>query len=150
MTKKVTKRQAEQALAIVAQWMGKQGYGTEILHEPDEHGNVIAVEGASRCECGSKYWEYDHCVDCGASPVPTYGPALTGPEAAYRGEGPELNMAWDWPSGGPTPTIIMEGGPYDWAVTVSLNTETVAKFKAAGVYAEAYSGWALCLYREES
>ena len=108
MTKKVTKRQAEKALAIVAQWMGKQGYG------------------------------------------PTEGsPAPTGPEAAYRGEGPELKMDWDWP-GKPTPTIILEGGPDEWALTVSMNTETVAKFKAAGVYAEPYSSWALCLYREDA
>lgn len=28
--------------------------------------NVIAHEGCDRCACGSKYWEHDHCVDCGA------------------------------------------------------------------------------------
>jgi hypothetical protein len=27
--------------------------------------NRTAQEGVSRCECGSKYWENDLCVDCG-------------------------------------------------------------------------------------
>lgn len=31
----------------------------------DEHGNVIAVEGCTRCACGAKYWENDVCVSCG-------------------------------------------------------------------------------------
>lgn len=33
----------------------------------DKHGNAIAVEGCTRCECGCKYWENDHCVDCDAA-----------------------------------------------------------------------------------
>lgn len=33
----------------------------------DIHGNLIAVEGCSRCSCGAKYWEYDICVSCGKS-----------------------------------------------------------------------------------
>lgn len=32
---------------------------------PDKHGNVVAREGCDRCWCGCKYWERDHCVDCG-------------------------------------------------------------------------------------
>lgn len=31
----------------------------------DKHGNVIAEEGCTRCECGCKYWENDVCVSCG-------------------------------------------------------------------------------------
>jgi hypothetical protein len=31
----------------------------------DQHGNVVAVEGCTRCDCGVKYWENDHCVSCG-------------------------------------------------------------------------------------
>jgi hypothetical protein len=27
--------------------------------------NGTAREGADRCRCGCKYWEYDRCVDCG-------------------------------------------------------------------------------------
>lgn len=30
----------------------------------DKFGNLTAVNGASRCECGCKYWEYDRCFDC--------------------------------------------------------------------------------------
>jgi hypothetical protein len=37
-----------------------------LLH--DKHHNLYAVEGATRCDCGSKYWEYDRCVDCGSKP----------------------------------------------------------------------------------
>ena len=37
----------------------------------DKHGNVIALEGATRCDCGSKYWENDRCVDCGSKPPKT-------------------------------------------------------------------------------
>ena len=28
-------------------------------------GNVEAREGRDRCACGCKYWEHDHCIDCG-------------------------------------------------------------------------------------
>lgn len=31
----------------------------------DKHGNKIAQEGCTRCECGCKYWENDVCVSCG-------------------------------------------------------------------------------------
>jgi hypothetical protein len=30
--------------------------------------NHLALEGVTRCYCGSKYWEDDLCVDCGARP----------------------------------------------------------------------------------
>lgn len=30
----------------------------------DKHGNRVAVEGCTRCACGSKYWEHDKCIDC--------------------------------------------------------------------------------------
>jgi hypothetical protein len=32
----------------------------------DIHGNEKALEGVDRCSCGSKYWENDTCVSCGA------------------------------------------------------------------------------------
>jgi hypothetical protein len=32
----------------------------------DNHGNVRATEGVTRCACGAKYWENDRCVSCGA------------------------------------------------------------------------------------
>jgi hypothetical protein len=32
--------------------------------------NLYAEEGVDRCQCGSKYWEHDHCVSCGAEWTP--------------------------------------------------------------------------------
>lgn len=77
------------------------------------------------------------------------GPAPTGKDAAYRAEGPMLNPEWDWPSAGPTPTILLEGGPYDWAVEVAFDETVLAKTRAAGLFIEPYAGYALCLYRDE-
>ena len=74
------------------------------------------------------------------------GPAPTGKQAAYTAAGPMLNPAWDWPSSGPTPTILLEGGPYDWAVEVSMDEEVIAKALSYGVFIEPYAGYALCLY----
>lgn len=76
------------------------------------------------------------------------GPAPTGPDAAHRGSGPMLIPDWDWPSV-PTPTIILEGGPHDWAVYAPQD-ETVRKtFDRIGVWAEPYAGYALCLYLKD-
>lgn len=36
-----------------------------VAHLPDRNGNVIAVEGCTRCWCGSTCWEMDRCIDCG-------------------------------------------------------------------------------------
>lgn len=71
------------------------------------------------------------------------GSAPTGREAAYKGIGPELVPDWDW-SGTPTPTILLEGGPHDWAIIAS--GEVCAQMDAIGVFCEPYSGWALSLY----
>lgn len=32
----------------------------------DDNGNVTARDGIDKCSCGVKYWENDHCVDCGS------------------------------------------------------------------------------------
>lgn len=41
---------------------GSQASGTVRL---DRLMNEVAREGCDRCACGCKYWENDHCVDCG-------------------------------------------------------------------------------------
>lgn len=74
------------------------------------------------------------------------GPAPTGREAAYRGAGPMLNVAWEWP-GRPTPTILLEGGPYDWAIDASFDEQVIAEMRGLGLWCEPYAGYALCLYR---
>jgi hypothetical protein len=101
-TKKLTKKQQEQALGLVAAWLGpRMGYD---------------------------------------------GPAPTGPDASARALGPNLAPDWDWPSSGPTPTLLLEGGPFDWAVDASLDDDLVGELKKIGVFAEPYAGYALCLY----
>lgn len=47
--------------------VGPRGQGTVEGGDPvkpDKHGNVLAQEGCDRCACGSKYWEFDLCIDC--------------------------------------------------------------------------------------
>lgn len=40
---------------------------TRLAVKRDQHGNASATEGCSRCDCGAKYWEFDHCVSCGTA-----------------------------------------------------------------------------------
>lgn len=67
-------------------------------------------------------------------------------EAAHRGAGVQLIRDWDWPSNGPTPTLILEGGPEDWAIRAAC--ELRHQFAGIGVFAEPYASYALCLYRD--
>lgn len=73
------------------------------------------------------------------------GPAPTGLNAAHRGQGPRLDPKWDWAEV-VTPTILLEGGPFDWAVDVSMDPEVIHQLRTVGVYAKPYAGYALCLY----
>lgn len=50
-----------------------------------------------------------------------------------------LRMDFDWGSE-PTPTIVWEGGEYEWALAWAWEV------KVPGVFAEPYAGWALSLY----
>lgn len=42
---------------------------TSMMQNQKDHnealGNVNATDGLDRCYCGSKYWQDDHCIDCG-------------------------------------------------------------------------------------
>lgn len=40
---------------------------SERMSDPaaDRNGNLTAQSGCDRCWCGSKYWEFDRCNDCG-------------------------------------------------------------------------------------
>src|SRR4051812_18961646 len=74
------------------------------------------------------------------------GPCPTGNDAARHAEGPTVNMEWDWPSAGPTPTILLEGGPDDWAIDASMDEQIRKDLDKIGIWSEAYAGYALCLY----
>lgn len=66
----------------------------------------------------------------------------TGPDAAYHGDGPELNMEWAW-SGEKRPTILLESSLFpEWALEVDSSKVS----EVAGVFAEPYSGYALSLF----
>lgn len=59
--------------------------------------------------------------------------------------GPELRMDFDWFGHGGWPTIVWEGGPYDWAVDCSFE---VLEDCPRGVWLEPATGWALGIYRD--
>ena len=46
------------------------------LPESDSNGNLTAETGCDRCSCGCKYWEFDHCVSCGAKHQSLYNSHL--------------------------------------------------------------------------
>jgi hypothetical protein len=66
-------------------------------------------------------------------------------EAAWNATGVYLNREWDWPDGDPTPTLLLEGGPDEWAIRAAW--ELMDEFARIGVFAEPYASYALCLYR---
>jgi hypothetical protein len=42
----------------------------EIFHILGERAKEPTAEnGVTRCECGSKYWEANRCIDCGDRPT---------------------------------------------------------------------------------
>lgn len=127
-TTKLSPAKQLKALNLIAQWMGKKGYGTPIT--------------CGRCEPCELGAEDIYCENL------KFGPAPTGPDAAANGLGPQLVPDWDWPSGGPTPTILLEGGPDDWAVRAAGDPDLVREFRKLGIFAEPYASYALCLYRD--
>lgn len=122
-TTALTEAQQETALNIVAEWMGRKGFG--------------ANDETPCSECGDT-------LDCVDRPyADRVRPAPTGRDAAHSAFGPMLVPDFDW-TGTPTPTVILEGGPDDWAIRVA--DEARDEFSAAGIYAEPYASYALNLY----
>lgn len=125
---KLSEAKARLALDAVAAWMGRNGYGVIRDAAGNEVDVLAALDDTGNWREGVKI-----------------GPAPTGPEAAFKGLGPELRMDWDWPAsagGSGVPTVILEGGPGDWAYRVSGEVD----FAALGIFAEPYASYALCLY----
>jgi len=126
---KISKTKAELALAAVAKWLGEKKGMWETATCP--HSNACAT---------NKVGDWPAHKDGSMCPKPKFGPAPTGSDAAQHALGPELVMDWSWPSE-PTPTILLEGGPYDWAIEAAYAVKM-----PHGVFAEPYAGYALCLY----
>lgn len=122
----LTDEQTSAGLDLVAEWLATKGWG--VPRCPEARSLDFALRHA------------DDLTECKY----VCDPAPTGPDAAARGIGPMLAPEWDWPSAGPTPTILLEGGPYDWAIDASF--ELAEKFRELGIFAEPYAGYALCLY----
>jgi hypothetical protein len=125
--KKVTKAQSEAVLKAVAVWLGKKGLGE--LSCPKKR--ALTPWG-------------DHEDDGSPCLFAVAGPAPTGKDAAYRGLGPELMLDFDG-----HPAIVLEGGPYDWAINCSLAIQKAMDAKGITVFVEPYAGYALSIYRED-
>jgi hypothetical protein len=128
-TRKVTKAQAEKVLAEVAIYLGKQGLGVPVCPQGQPVDDVLNHPDGSPCD------------------DVTFGPAPTGPEAAYKALGPMLNMAWEGWYGDTSPTILLEGGPYDWPIEGSYKIQQALDAKGIPVRVEPRTGYALGIYR---
>lgn len=128
-TRTVSKRNADIVLRLVAEWMGKRGYAESytcpdgLNLDPD----FLTHPDGSPC---------DNAIA---------GPAPTGRDAAYVGMGPELRMDWDWP-GRPTPSVILEGGPEEWAIVCCSWVQDRLYERKIPVFVEPYFSFVLCLY----
>lgn len=124
----VTTQQAETVLALVAEWLGRKGLGTP------------------HCPEGRALDDYvQHTDDGSPCLTATFGPAPTGKDAAWNALGPQLVMDWDW-SGTPTPTILLEGGPYEWAYDCSFWVQEQLHTMGLRLYVEPYACYALSIY----
>jgi hypothetical protein len=119
----------QRVLELVAQWLGAIGYGTWSC--PQGRELTTTVHHAD---------DQTFCYD--GQP----GPAATGVDAAARGRGPLLNPAWDRPAGGPTPAVVMESDPVDWAVNCANWVQRHLTGENRPVHVEPYAGYALCIY----
>lgn len=129
---KVTKKQAEAVLQEVAVWLGRKGLGV-----------VTCNEGRDLNYVENHIDDGTPCTDI------SVGPAPTGKEAAYRGEGPELRMDFQpyWEGGsGEYPAVILEGGPHDWTVVCSYEVQQALDAKGVKVFVEPATGWALGIF----
>jgi len=128
MTHTVTAKRAALVLDLVAQWLGQHGCG-----------EITCKEGRTLT------YALNHKDDGSTCEAWVLGPAPTGKDAAYRGEGPMLVPDWDWPSQ-PTPTVILEGGPYEWAYDCVFDVQAALDAKRVPVRVEPYACYALCIY----
>lgn len=127
---KVTQKQAEFVLKAVADWLGKKGYGD------------------FECKEGRALDYVVRHVDDG-SPCTNYKtlPAPTGPDAAYKGLGPELRMDFEpWWGGSKHPAVILEGGPDEWAIEACYAVQQAADKKGVKVFVEPATSFILGVF----
>lgn len=133
----VTRQQATAVLNEVAAWLGHNGYGS--------YDDCSCLPPMRPGDDGREHRPGDpKCAVCGGRGY-LIGPAPTGRHAADHGLGPVLVMDWDW-NGKPTPTVILEGGPYDWAIECCFDVQQALKASGVPLFVEPYSGWALSVY----
>ena len=74
-------------------------------------------------------------------------PTPTGRDAYMHARGPMLVMDWQstFSSYPACPTLLLEGGPFDWAVDASFDDELLADCAKLGVYLEPWNGHALAI-----
>ena len=119
----------DRVLALVADWLGQQGFGPWIC------GDGRAVDRLQR--------HVDDGSDCTNGGC---GPAPTGREAFRSGDGPMLIPDWSWPDSGPTPAIVLEGGPRNWPTVCQAAVQATADREGLGVLLEPYSSFGMRLY----
>jgi hypothetical protein len=127
-TRKVTKAQATKVLDAVAAYLGPKGLGEAVC--PDG----LPVD-----------WLLNH-PDGTPCDNPTFTPAPTGEDAAYKGMGPMLDMAWASWTGPERPTILLEGGPYDWPIEGCYEIQQALTAAGVDVFVEPINGYALGIY----
>jgi hypothetical protein len=69
---------------------------------------------------------------------------------------PVLIMDWDWLGYGPCPSIVWEGGPYDWTmyfpgggIEEEFGTTVKPVTVPKGIWTEPMTMFAISIYREE-
>jgi hypothetical protein len=128
-TRKVTKAQATKVLNAVAAYLGRKGLGVAICPQGLDVDWLLNHPDGSPCD------------------TPTFTPAPTGDEAAHKGLGPMLNMAYEGWNGPPRPAIILEGGPYDWPVEGSYKIQQALDAAGVNVFVEPINGYSLGIYQ---
>ena len=126
-TSKVTKTQGTFVLTEVAAWMGKHGCGT------------------LKCPKGRALdWVGNHTDDKSECLFVQVGPAPTGPDAAYRGIGPDFVEDFDGAA-----AIVLEGGPEEWAIRASFEIQKAIDKKGYPLFVEPIYSFILGIYRTD-
>lgn len=74
-------------------------------------------------------------------------PTPTGPEAAYHGLGPVLQKRDDWGMG-ECWTVMLEGGPYEWAVESCWDIQQQLNERGLALFIEPGWSFSLCIYKK--